>query len=79
MIRKLSSAAALVAFTALASGCMTQPKDLDLSLDKATTAGTYRVALVPPAQAPAINQLHSWRVRHQSADLFVGLLSHSAQ
>ena len=42
---------------------MTPPKDLDLSLDKKSAAGVYRVALVPPAQAPAINQMHSWKVK----------------
>lgn len=45
------------------AGCSSPPKDLDLALDKPTNAGTYRVALVPPAQAPAINQMHSWTVK----------------
>ena len=43
-------------------GCSAPPKDLDLSLDKASAAGLYRVALLPPAQAPAVNQMHSWKV-----------------
>ena len=63
---------ALAALTALASlglaGCGTPPKDLDLSLDKPSAAGTYRVTLVPPAQPPAINQMHSWKVKLASAD-----------
>lgn len=50
------------------SGCMSPPKDLDLSLDKASGAGVYRVALVPPAQPPAINQMHSWKVKLAAAD-----------
>ena len=59
----VAAIAGVVATTALAvAGCAT-PKDLDLALDKPTNAGTYRVALVPPAQAPAINQMHSWTVR----------------
>jgi hypothetical protein len=33
-----------------------------VSLVKPSAAGVYRVALLPPAQAPAINQLHSWKV-----------------
>jgi len=57
------AAAALTVLAMLVSGCMTQPKDLDLSLDKASAAGVYHVALVPPAQAPAINQMHSWKVK----------------
>jgi hypothetical protein len=28
----------------------------------------YRVALVPPAQAPAINQMHSWKVKLETPD-----------
>lgn len=56
-------AAVAVAGTLGMGGCSTPPKDLDLSLDKPSAANVYRVALVPPAQAPAINQMHSWTVR----------------
>jgi hypothetical protein len=65
MIRELS---ALAAATVLLAGCGTPPKDLDLSLAKNSAAGMYRVALVPPAQAPAINQMHSWKVKLATAD-----------
>jgi len=61
-MRKLSCTAALAALVLLA-GCGTPPADLDLSLAKASAAGTYRVALLPPAQPPAINQMHSWKVK----------------
>ncbi len=61
-----------LSFAALAAGallgCGTPPKDLDVSLEKPSAAGVYRVALVPPAQAPAINQMHSWKVRLAAAD-----------
>jgi len=61
-----------VAFAAVAllglAGCGTPPKDLDVSLEKPSAAGVYRVALVPPAQAPAINQLHIWKVKLAAAD-----------
>jgi hypothetical protein len=50
------------------AACSTPPAGLDLSLDRASTAGTYRVALVPPATMPAINQMHSWKVRLASPD-----------
>jgi hypothetical protein len=60
----LATALAAVLLTA----CGTPPKDLDLSLDKASAAGVYRVALLPPAQAPAINQIHSWKVKLTTAD-----------
>jgi len=54
-------ALAVLGFAAAAAGCST-PANLDLSLDKPTAAGVYRVALQPPAQPPAINQMHSWKV-----------------
>lgn len=49
-------------------GCSSAPKDLDLSLEKPSAAGMYRVALVPPAQVPAINQMHSWKVKLATPD-----------
>ncbi len=54
-------------FAVLAGACST-PANLDLSLDKPTSAGIYRVALQPPAQPPAINQMHSWKVTLATAD-----------
>ena len=63
MFRKISTIAALGAFVALAAGCSTPPADLDLALDTMSSHGAYRVALVPPAQAPAINELHSWQIK----------------
>jgi hypothetical protein len=65
-LRKLTAAAALAALARLATlltGCVTQPTDLDVSLDKPSASSVYRVALLPPAQAPAINQMHSWKVK----------------
>jgi len=65
-LRKLTAAATFAGVAALAiimTGCVAQPKDLDLSLDKNSVSDVYRVALVPPAQAPAINQMHSWKVK----------------
>jgi hypothetical protein len=70
--RRVPASFALAALAALATlgatGCSTPPKDLDMSLDKASAAGVYRVALVPPSQAPAINQMHSWKVKLATAD-----------
>lgn len=66
--RRIVASASLAALAALAAGCGTPPTNLDLSLDKNSAAGVYRVALVPPAQAPAINQLHSWKVRLATPD-----------
>ena len=63
-----STLAATVAAALVLAACGTPPKDLDLSLDKNSAAGLYRVALVPPAQPPAINQMHSWKVKVATAD-----------
>lgn len=63
MLRKLTASAALTALATLMTGCVTQPTDLNLSLDKKSASDLYRVALVPPAQMPAINQMHSWKVK----------------
>lgn len=67
--RATVAGAALVVLATLGlAGCGTPPKDLDVALDKPSAAGLYRVALVPPAQAPAINQMHSWKVKLATAD-----------
>ena len=49
------------------SGCMTAPRDLDVSLKRATEQGKYVVTLKPPEAAPAINQIHAWQVSVASA------------
>ena len=67
MLRKLSASGALALLVLVAAGCST-PANLDLSLDKSSAAGVYRVALVPPTRAPAINQMHSWKVKLATAD-----------
>ncbi|MDB5931381.1 MAG: hypothetical protein JWR60_3088 [Polaromonas sp.] len=67
-LRRLAASAALAGLATLIAGCVTQPKDLDLSLDKTSASNVYRVALVPPAQAPAINQMHSWKVKLATSD-----------
>ena len=76
MFRKITAAATLALVAVLVSACGTPPKDLDLSLEKNSAAGMYRVALLPPAQAPAINQMHSWKVKLATMD---GLPVHGAR
>ena len=61
--RSLAVTAAL-----LAAGCSTPPPDLDLSLSRQSVAGVYRVAVEPPAQQPAINQMHAWKVKLATPD-----------
>jgi hypothetical protein len=68
MFRTITASATLVFTALLVTGCMTPPKDLDLSMDKKSAAGVYRVALVAPAQSPAINQMHSWKVKLATPD-----------
>ena len=63
---RLAAAAALTAL--FLSGCMTPPPSLDLALEHTTAQGRYVVTLVPPDKAPAINQLHSWKVKVASPE-----------
>lgn len=70
--RRASATLAVAGVAVLATlglgGCGSPPKDLDLALEKPSAAGIYRVALMPPAQAPAINQMHSWKVKLATPD-----------
>lgn len=72
----LAIAVATALTIAAVAGCGTPPQGLDVSLDKSSAAGTYHVTLVPPAQPPAINQMHSWKVKLATAD---GLPVHGAR
>ena len=56
----------LVALVA-ATGCMSAPPNLDLSLTRPSVANKYVVTLQPPATPAAINQLHSWQVKLASS------------
>jgi hypothetical protein len=62
MIRRLAPIVAAAASAILASACAT-PKDLDLSLQHASSQGRFVVAMLPPAAGPAINQMHAWQVK----------------
>jgi hypothetical protein len=72
ILRRSAAAVALTALAVAAAlvmvGCSSAPKDLDVSRAKPSAAGMYRVALVPPAQVPAINQMHSWKVTLAAPD-----------
>ena len=61
MIRFLPTALSLAALVAT-TGCMSQPKDLDLALTRPSVDNKYVVTLQPPAKPAAINQLHAWQV-----------------
>lgn len=64
----MTISAALVTAALMTAGCMAPPKNLDLSLAKKSASGVYQVELLPPAQAPAINQMHSWKVKLATAE-----------
>ncbi|NMM78916.1 FixH family protein [Acidovorax sp. SRB_24] len=68
MLKKMTASATLVVVALMTAGCMSPPKDLDLSLEKKSVDGVYQVALLPPAQAPAVNQMHSWKVKLATAE-----------
>jgi len=62
----LSFALVAAASTALAvslAACGTPPADLDLSLQHASLQRRFVVALEPPAQGPAVGQMHAWKLR----------------
>jgi hypothetical protein len=61
MFRRLTAIVATGAIAAI-SACAT-PKDLDLSLEHASSQGRFVVAMQPPATGPAINQMHTWQVK----------------
>lgn len=66
--RALVRASVVAAIAVLASGCAAVPDRLDLSTEKLSEAGQYRVALLPPAEPPAINRIHSWKLRLTTPD-----------
>jgi cytochrome c peroxidase len=66
--RMLARAALPTALLVMAACHMAPPRELDVALDKASRHDLYHVALIPPAEAPRINQLHSWQVRLTTSD-----------
>jgi hypothetical protein len=68
MISKPVLTIALTTLVALnLAGCATRPDNLDLSLERPTVSGLFKVALEPPQTLPAINQIHSWTVKVSDA------------
>ena len=62
MLQRLAPIVAAAAVAVLSSACAT-PKDLDLSLQHASSQGRFVVEMMPPPSGPAINQMHAWQVR----------------
>ncbi len=66
--RQAAATTIATATLALLAACMSPPKDLDLSLQHPSAQGRYVVRLEPPAKAPAINQIHAWRITLNAPD-----------
>ncbi len=58
---------AALASTLLATACAA-PRDLDLTLQHASTQGKFVVGLQPPSTGPAVNQMHAWQLRVTTPD-----------
>lgn len=52
---------------AIASGC-SAPANLDVAMSHITREHGYTVVMVPPARPPAINKIHSWKIKLASAN-----------
>lgn len=63
----LATFAALVSATYL-TACGSPPKDLDLSLQHASTQGHFVVGLTPPPSGPVIDQIQTWQLRLTTPD-----------
>lgn len=57
-----------LAVSALLAGCSTPPTDLDVTLKHPSVGGRFVVDLQPPAQGPAIGQIHRWTVKVASPE-----------
>ena len=67
MNTRIASSIAAAAIVILGSACAA-PKDLDLSLRHASSQGRFQVEMQPPAEGPAINQIHAWQVKLAASD-----------
>ena len=57
-----------LAVACAACSMMSPPPELDLRLARPSVHGLYVVTLQPPADAVAINRIHSWQLRIAAAD-----------
>lgn len=62
-MNRLPTAVLSLAVFAATAGCMSPPKDLDLSLTRPTDDRRYVVTLQPPPSPAAINQMHAWQLK----------------
>lgn len=58
----------LLAATLLAAACGTPPPDLDLGLRHPSRQGRFVVRVEPPAERPAVHQMHAWQLHVDAAD-----------
>ncbi len=62
-MNQLTTSIACTVLAFMTSGCMSPPRDLDVSLTRGTVEGKYVVTLVPPPAPAAVNAMHSWQVK----------------
>lgn len=69
-MRRSTFLATLAALTSAAylSACGSPPKDLDLTLQHASTQGHFVVGLTPPPSGPVIDQIQTWQLRLTTPD-----------
>jgi len=61
-------AATAVAMAGVLVACGTPPADLDLSLRHASAEGRFVAEMLPPAQGPAVGQMHAWTLKLTTPD-----------
>lgn len=65
---RIAAVAAAVALTSALTACAKPPAGLDLTRDKPSHGGLYRVAIAAPSPAPEVNKLHAWTIRLEGPD-----------
>lgn len=60
--------ATALAMASVLVACGTPPSDLDTSLRHASAQGRFVVEMQPPAQGPAVGQMHAWTVKLATPD-----------
>ncbi len=64
----LPVALAAMAMTGVLVACAVPPANLDLSLKHASAEGRFVAEMQPPAQGPAVGQMHAWTLKLTTPD-----------
>lgn len=68
MLPRIPAAFVAALATALLGAACATPKDLDLTLQHASTQGKFMVGIEPPAAGPVVNRMHAWQLRLTAPD-----------